>query len=152
MSMLKGFLAVALAGSLASSLGAQEVREFKDVVYARVDGRALALDDVAFRDLETSVLWRHRDVGRRIDVVGLEARRAQDERQRHCKAARMGRSEQFLRVRPLTVLEARRKRVRTLECAVSKLERALAFLDRAFPSRVSCACRHIGPFQFHLIR
>ena len=35
-------------------------------------------DDVAFCDLEASVLWLHRDVGRRIDLVGLEARRAQD--------------------------------------------------------------------------
>ncbi len=63
-------------------------------------------DDEALGDLEAAVLWRDGDVGCRIDLVRREAGPAQDEGERHRKAARMGRAEQLLRVRPRTVLEA----------------------------------------------
>src|SRR6185437_9100335 len=51
------------------------------------------------RDPEASILRQDRDMGGRIDVTGFESCTAQYERHRHCEAARMGRAEQFFRIR-----------------------------------------------------
>src|SRR5687768_7598417 len=99
-------------------------------------------DQVAPGDLEASTLLRDRDVGRRIDVIGLESSLAEDPRQRHRKTARVGCGEQFFRLGSGPLFETRGERVRSFERAASRVDRALPVLDTSVPTRGCLACRH----------
>ena len=95
--------------------------------------------DLALRDLETAVLGLHRDVRRRIHIVRREASQAQDQRQRHRKAARMGRRQQLFRISPRTVLEPRGERYAPLNRPFPKSTVPLPSLS--VPSHRACALR-----------
>lgn len=85
-----------------------------------------------------------------VNVIGLEARVAQHQRQRHREAARMSRAQQLFGIRALTAFEARCERICALEQTVSKVDLALTFLEAPFQARVRFTCRHYSSFLENL--
>src|ERR1700693_5795165 len=64
------------------------------------------------------------------------------ERERHRKATRFRRSDEFLGICAARVFESRGKRVGPFECAASEFHRSFAALERAFPNSRTISCCH----------